>query len=242
LVDERRDPVKSSYAAARYLRDLYNIFGDWNLVIAAYNCGPETINKAIRRSGGERDYWKIYPYLPKETRGYVPAFIAANYAMTYYCEHNICPMESKLPTKTDTVMVDRNLNFSQIADVCGFDINMLRALNPAYKRDVVPGATSPSPIRLPISDVALFIDNQDSIYAMTANTDKRMVVEVDNATVKKEQRTTNRKKQGTQRHKVRQRENLGSIAKKYGTTISKLKSLNGLRSSKIRAGQHIRVR
>jgi membrane-bound lytic murein transglycosylase D len=242
LVDERRDPVKSSYAAARYLRDLYNIFGDWNLVIAAYNCGPETINKAIRRSGGERDYWKIYPYLPKETRGYVPAFIAANYAMTYYCEHNICPMESKLPTKTDTVMVDRNLNFSQIADVCGFDINMLRALNPAYKRDVVPGATSPSPIRLPISDVALFIDNQDSIYAMTANTDKRMVVEVDNATVKKEQRTTNRKKQGTQRHKIRQGENLGSIAKKYGTTISKLKSLNGLRSSNIRAGQQIRVR
>jgi membrane-bound lytic murein transglycosylase D len=139
-------------------------------------------------------------------------------------------------------MVDRNLNFSQIADVCGFDINMLRALNPAYKRDVVPGATSPSPIRLPISDVALFIDNQDSIYAMTANTDKRMVVEVDNATVKKEQRTTNRKKQGTQRHKIRQGENLGSIAKKYGTTISKLKSLNGLRSSNIRAGQQIRVR
>ena len=107
LVDERRDPVKSSYAAAHYLSDLYKIFGDWNLVIAAYNCGPDQINKAIHRSNGSRDYWQIYPYLPKETRGYVPAFIAANYIMTYYCEHNICPMTTRLPAKTDTIMVDR---------------------------------------------------------------------------------------------------------------------------------------
>ena len=242
LVDERRDPVKSSYAAARYLRDLYNIFGDWNLVIAAYNCGPENINKAIRRAGGERDYWKIYPYLPKETRGYVPAFIAANYAMTYYCEHNICPMESKLPTKTDTVMVDRNVNFSQLVDVCGFDINMLRALNPAYKRDIVPGATSPSPIRLPISDVATFIDRQDSVFAATPTTAKRTVVEVDDRIVKKEQRTTNNKKKGAQYHKVRSGDNLGSIARKYGTTVNKLKKLNGLHSTNIRAGQQLKVR
>ena len=104
LVDERRDPVKASDAAARYLRDLYKIFGNWHLVIAAYNCGPENVNKAIRRSNGVKDYWHIYPYLPKETRGYVPAFIAANYIMNYYCEHNICPMRTRLPAATDTVM------------------------------------------------------------------------------------------------------------------------------------------
>lgn len=242
LVDERRDPVKSSYAAARYLRDLYNIFGDWNLVIAAYNCGPENINKAIRRASGERDYWKIYPYLPKETRGYVPAFIAANYVMTYYCEHNICPMTSQLPTKTDTVMIDRNVNFSQIADVCGLDINMLRALNPAYKRDIVPGATALSPVRLPVNDVPLFIDRQDSIYATTSTTAKRLVVEVDDQVVKKVQSSSSRKSKGAQYHKIRSGDNLGSIARKYGTTVNKLKKLNGMRNTNIRAGQSLRVR
>ncbi len=130
LVDERRDPIKSSYAAARYLRDLYRIFGDWNLVIAAYNCGPETINKAIHRANGEKDYWKIYPYLPRETRGYVPAFIAANYIMTYYCEHNICPMTTNLPAESDTIMVNKAVHLEQIAGVVGTDLDMLRSLNP----------------------------------------------------------------------------------------------------------------
>lgn len=114
LVDERRDPVKSSYAAARYLRDLYRIYGDWSLVIAAYNCGPENVRKAIQRSNGEADYWKIYPYLPRETKGYVPAFIAANYVMTYYCDHNICPMRTTLPAKTDTVQVSRDVHLSRL--------------------------------------------------------------------------------------------------------------------------------
>ena len=123
LVDERRDPVKSSYAAARMLRDLYRIFGDWNLVIAAYNCGPENIKKAIHRANGEKDYWKIYPYLPAETRGYVPAFIAANYIMTYYCEHNICPMTTYLPAQSDTVVVNKELHLEQIAGVIGTDID-----------------------------------------------------------------------------------------------------------------------
>ena len=240
LVDERRDPVKASYAAARYLRDLYNIFGDWNLVIAAYNCGPENINKAIRRSGGEKDYWKIYPYLPRETRGYVPAFIAANYVMNYYCEHNICPMKSQLPVKTDTVMVDRNVNFSQIASVCGLDISMIRALNPAYRRDIVPGATTPSPIRLPISYISTFIDRQDSIYAAESNTDKRLEVAVEDAVVKT---TTAKSSRNAQWYKVRSGDNLGAIARRYGTTVSKLKKRNGLRNNNIRAGQRrLRVR
>ena len=183
LVDERRDPVKSSQAAARYLRDLYKIFGDWNLVIAAYNCGPENINKAIRRANnvtslkgenGEplpvvKDYWHIYPYLPRETRGYVPAFIAANYIMTYYSLHNICPMTTRLPAKSDTVMVSRNVHLEQVAEVVGINIDLLRSLNPMYRRDVVPGATEPSPLRLPMTEVGRFLDLEDSVYNYRAS-------------------------------------------------------------------------
>ena len=175
LVDERRDPVKSSYAAAHYLKALYKIFGDWNLVIAAYNCGPENINKAIHRANAKtpenpnKDYWYIYPYLPAETRGYVPAFIAANYIMTYYCDHNICPMTTRLPAQTDTVIVNRNVHLEQIAAVLGLDIDMLRSLNPEYRRDVVPGQTKASAIRLPLADTGRFIDNQDSIFAYHAD-------------------------------------------------------------------------
>ena len=193
LVDERRDPVKSSYAAARYLKDLYKIFGDWNLVIAAYNCGPENINKAIRRANpttaktaeGEpapviKDYWHIYPYLPRETRGYVPAFIAANYIMTYYSQHNICPMSTRLPAKTDTVMVSRNLHLEQVAEVIGINIDLLRSLNPMYRRDVIPGATEPYALRLPQTEVGKFIDMEDSVYNYKSDElfNKRTEVEV----------------------------------------------------------------
>ncbi|MBR5657087.1 MAG: transglycosylase SLT domain-containing protein [Prevotella sp.] len=180
LVDERRDPILSSYAAAHYLSDLYRIFGDWNLVIAAYNCGPENINKAIHRANGARDYWQIYPYLPRETRGYVPAFIAANYIMNYYCEHNICPLMTRLPEKSDTVMVDRNVHFEQIAHVLNLDIEQIKNLNPQYRRDIVNGLTKPSAIRLPANMVNLFIDNQDSIFAYKADVllTKRAVVAV----------------------------------------------------------------
>ena len=164
LVDERRDPVKASYAAAHYLSDLYKIFGDWNLVIASYNCGPANISKAIHRAGGQKDYWQIYPYLPRETRGYVPAFIAANYIMTYYSDHNICPLRTTLPVKTDTVVVSRNVHLAQVAAVLGLDIDMLRALNPEYRRDIVPGTTKLSAIKMELADVTRFIDSQDSIY------------------------------------------------------------------------------
>ena len=179
-VDERRDPVKSSYAAARYLRDLYKVFGDWNLVIAAYNCGPENITKAIHRAKGEKDYWRIYPYLPKETRGYVPAFIAANYIMTYYSQHNICPMTTRLPAKTDTVMVSRNVHLEQVAEVVGINIDLLRSLNPMYRRDVIPGASEPLPLRLPQTEVSKFIDMEDSVYTYKVDEllSKRSEVEI----------------------------------------------------------------
>ena len=183
LVDERRDPVKASDAAARYLKDLYKIFGDWNLVIAAYNCGPENINRAIHRAGGERDYWKIYPYLPSETRGYVPAFIAANYIMNYYCDHYICPMRTQLPAKSDTVVVTRDVHLQQIAAVCNIPVERLRALNPQYRRDLVNGTSEPSAIRLPDTFINAFIDREDSVYAYNAEEflTKRTEVEVDDS-------------------------------------------------------------
>ena len=250
LVDDRRDPIKSSYAAANYLKDLYKVFGDWNLVIAAYNCGPDQINKAIHRAKGCKDYWQIYPYLPKETRGYVPAFIAANYIMTYYCEHNICPMTTRLPAKTDTVMVDRNVHLEQIAAVCNIDIEQLRTLNPSYRRDIAPGATKLSAIRLPQTEVGKFIDMQDSIYAYNAEDlfTKRATVEVNDNTPTYTRSSSSRsksKKRTSRRGKtvtIKSGQTLSEIAKRNGTTVAKLKKLNGLKGNNIRAGKKLRVR
>ena len=249
LVDERRDPIKASYAAANYLSDLYKVFGDWNLVIAAYNCGPDQINKAIHRSKGSKDYWQIYPYLPKETRGYVPAFIAANYIMTYYCEHNICPMTTRLPAKTDTVMVGRNVHLEQIASVCNIDIEQLRTLNPAYRRDIVPGATKLSAVRLPQTEVGKFIDLEDSIYAYNAEVlfSKRTTVEVndDVPTYTRKSSSKRSRKKARSRGRsvtVKSGQTLSEIAKRNGTTVAKLKRLNGIKGSNIRAGKKLRVR
>lgn len=180
LIDERRDPVKSSYAAAHYLSDLYKIFDDWSLVIAAYNCGPDKVNKAIHRAKGSADYWNIYPYLPKETRGYVPAFIAANYIMNYYCDHNICPMVTELPMKTDTVEVNQDVHIEQIAKVLNIDVEHLRNLNPQYRRDIINGSHKPMPVRLPVSLIGAFIDKEDSIFNYRADEllVKRDVVDV----------------------------------------------------------------
>ena len=250
LVDERRDPIKASYAAANYLSDLYKVFGDWNLVIAAYNCGPDQINKAIHRSKGSKDYWQIYPYLPKETRGYVPAVIAANYIMTYYCEHNICPMTTRLPAKTDTIMVSRNVHLEQIAAVCNIDIEQLRTLNPAYRRDIVPGATKLSAVRLPQTEVGKFIDLEDSIYAYNAEVlfSKRATVEVNDDvptyTRKSSSRSRSKKARSSRGRSVtvKSGQTLSEIARRNGTTVAKLKRLNGIKGSNIRAGKKLRVR
>jgi membrane-bound lytic murein transglycosylase D len=250
-VDERRDPLKASYAAAHYLSDLYKIFGDWNLVIAAYNCGPGNINKAIHRANGEKDYWKIYPYLPKETRGYVPAFIAANYVMNYYCEHNICPMRSQLPAHTDTVVVSRNVHLSQIASVLGIDIEMLRSLNPSYRRDLVPGLSTPSAIRMLPADIVRFIDLQDSIcnYNSSELLGRRDEVAVDDSPTfvsKRKGRSARARSgkaaRGAKTVTVRRGDTLGAIARRNGTTVAKLRKLNGIRGSNVQAGKKIRVR
>lgn len=195
MIDERRDLVKSSLAAAHYLSDLYEMFGDWNLVIAAYNCGPGNITKAIQRSGGVKDYWQIYPYLPAETRGYVPAFIAANYIMTYYCEHDIVPMETTLPEATDTIMLFRNVHLEQVSKVLGIDIEKLRMLNPQYRRDIVTGYSEPTDLRLPKEYISKYIEMEDSIVAY--NVDelmKRDMVEVNKAPVYKAKRVSYKSK------------------------------------------------
>lgn len=181
LIDERQDPYKSSWAAARYLRDLYKIYRDWNLVIAAYNCGPTNVNKAIHRANGVRDYWTIYPYLPSETRGYVPAFIAANYIMNYYCEHNICPMKTKLPITTDTVTIMRDLHMQQVAELCNIDIEAIQALNPQYRTQLIPGSSGPMTLRLPTETLNTFIDLKDSVYNYRVDEllTRRSSVEVD---------------------------------------------------------------
>jgi membrane-bound lytic murein transglycosylase D len=261
MIDERRDPVKSSYAAAHYLSDLYKIFGDWNLVIAAYNYGPENINKAIRRAGGVRDYWQIYPYLPNETRGYVPAFIAANYIMNYYCEHNICPMLTKLPVQTDTVMLYRDVHFEQLTNVIGISMEQLRSLNPQYRRDVVTGYSEPTDLRLPVEYINAFIEKEDSVYAY--NVDqlmKRAEVAVnDDAPIYRapsvDRRATRHSARAGRKAKARRArggggrnvtikngDTLSEIAKRNKTTVAKLKKLNNISGSSIRAGKKIRVR
>lgn len=181
LIDERQDPYKSSWAAARYLRDLYKIYRDWNLVIAAYNCGPTNVNKAIHRANGVRDYWTIYPYLPSETRGYVPAFIAANYIMNYYCEHNICPMKTKLPITIDTVTIMRDLHMQQVAELCNIDVEAIQALNPQYRTQLIPGSSGPMTLRLPTETLNMFIDLKDSVYNYRVDEllTRRSCVEVD---------------------------------------------------------------
>ena len=237
LVDERRDPVKSTWAAVRYLKDLYNIYNDWNLVLAAYNCGPGNVNKAIRRAGGETDYWKIYPFLHKETRGYVPGFIAANYVMTYYCEHGICPMDSQLPAISDTIHINKDLHLQQVASVCNIDIEQLRSLNPQFKKDIIPGNSKAYALQLPNNTANIFIEREDSIYAYEAKKylNKRRTVAVSEA-------STPKNAKGAKYHKIRKGDTLGGIARKYGVSVRQLRDLNGIRGNNITAGKNLRIR
>ena len=235
LVEERFDPQKSTWAAVRYLKDLFEIYKDWNLVLAAYNCGPGNVNKAIRRAGGSTDYWELYPYLPKETRGYVPGFIAVNYVMTYYCEHGICPMDSQLPAVSDTVHINKDLHLQQVAGVCNIDIEQLRSLNPQYKKDLIPGKSKVYALRLPNNMATTFIEREDSIYAYEAKKylNKRTTVAVSDG-------STNTK--GAKYHKIKSGETLGGIAARYGVSVKQIRNLNGISGNNIRAGKTIRVR
>lgn len=237
LIDERRDPIKASYAAAQMLKNLYEIFGDWTLAIASYNCGPANVSKAIKRAGGEKDYWKIYPYLPSETRGYVPAFIAVNYAMNYYCEHNICPTSTRLPMGTDTIVVSRDVYMEQISEVCNISLEELKALNPQYRTSRIPGNTHPCILRMPMNAVNAFIESGDTIYThkLSELNKRRSVVAVNDKNVPAT-------KTSAKTVKVGKGDTLGAIAQRNGTTVAKIKKLNGLKNNTIQIGQKLRVR
>jgi membrane-bound lytic murein transglycosylase D len=238
LVDERRDPLKSTEAAVRYLKDLYGIFGDWHLAIAAYNCGPGNVNKAIRRSGGKKDYWDIYYYLPRETRGYVPLFIAANYVMTYYKEHRICPVRTEYPLHTDTLMLSNRMHFDQISAVVGVPKEDLVKLNPQYRREIIPGSTDkPLSVCLPANFTLAFIDNQDSIpnYRASDLLNTLMTVEPTG------QEQAPQVKANFRLHRVRKGDTLSTIARKYHTTTAAIKRRNGLRGTRINPGMRLKI-
>ena len=238
LVDDRSDPVKSSEAAARYLRDLYNIYCDWHLVIAAYNCGPGNVARAIRNAGGKTNYWAIYPYLPRETRGYVPIFIAANYIMNFYQHHNMCPATPPFVQVTDTINVTQRIHLEQIANVLSIPIEELRFLNPQYKQDIIPGNIKPYSLVLPMKQVSAFSVNLDSIIAFRANelTAKQVLVE-----------PSGKPNPGTQSsggityYKVVDGDTLAKIASKFKTTIAQIKQWNGLKKDYIYVGQRLKI-
>lgn len=228
FVDERLDVEKAVDAAARFLSDAYNVFGDWCLAISSYNCGAGNVNKAIKRSGS-REFWDIYPYLPRETRGYVPAFVGAMYAMTYYREYGIVPEAPVLPARTDTVEIHRNLHFKQINEVVGIPIDDLKELNPQYTHDIIPGNEGTQILKIPYNWTGAFLDaDQDSLYLHKSS-------EFLNPQVIK-----NIKESGNEvrtAYKVRSGDYLGRIAARYHVSVSQLMKWNHLRSSNLRVGQ-----
>jgi len=237
LVDERRDPVRSSEAAAKYLRQLHDIYDDWSLAIAAYNCGPGNVNKAIQRSGvAKPDYWTIYYSLPAETRGYVPAFIAANYVMTYYADHNISPALARRPIVTDTVHVNHRIHFDQIAGVLDIRQEELRVLNPQYRQDVIPGDVRPYALRLPSKLVYAYIMSEDSIIAYNADRYARRTI------VEPADGSGDGVRAITKVHRVKRGETMSKIASRYGVTVADIKKWNKLRSSKVKRGQKLKIK
>ncbi len=245
-VDERLDVEKSVDAAARYLRDAYRTFGDWTLAISSYNCGAGNVAKAIRRADGKRDYWSIYPYLPKETRNYVPAFVAAMYAMTYYREYGIVPQNTGVPAQTDTFMIRRNLHFDQISAVVGVPKEDLRNLNPQYINDIIPGNNHPYVLKLPYTWTSGFLQaSRDSLYAYKADSLLAGRVLQEQGNSRSGSRSASRSGNGSSQqriaYKVKSGDYLGKIASRYGVTVNQLKSWNNLRSNNIQVGQTLYI-
>jgi membrane-bound lytic murein transglycosylase D len=231
LIDERLDPEKATEAACKYFEEMYRLYGDWHLVLAAYNCGPGNVNKAIRRSGGKTDFWKIFPHLPRETRSYVPLFIAAAYVMTYHCEHNICPVRANFSVATDTIRVERALHFEQIADLLRMDKEAIRFYNPQYKREIIPGNIRPSVLRLPVDRTFAFIENEDSLFAHRMDELLACCTPVDaNDPESRKEKIT---------HTVQTGENVYTIANSYGVTAQNLRRWNNLKGSRLQKGRKL---
>lgn len=266
LVDERRDPYLASHKAVAYLKDLYETYGDWSLAIAAYNCGPGAVNKAIRRAGGDpksHDFWSIYQYLTPQTRGYVPMFIAANYVMAYHNEHNISPVLATKPLITDTVAVHDRLHFNQISDVLNMPVEELRILNPQFRADIIP-ATSEHPyfLILPSQQVQAYLVSEEAIYAHDANkysrresaepgenapaeayepaTSQDDEVQARDVAMVRESAAQNTG-QTSVTHKVAAGETISTIARQYGVSVSDIKDWNNLRRNAVRTGQQIKI-
>jgi membrane-bound lytic murein transglycosylase D len=244
-VDERRDPIKATDAAARHLKDLYAIYNDWHLVIAAYNCGPGNVNKAIARSGGKRDYWSIYPYLPRETRGYVPAFISATYVMNYYKFHNITPAVPTFQLISDTVMITDFLHLNQISAQLNIDIEMLRELNPMYKRDIIPASKEkPYHIILPVEHIAKFIELENEIFAHNREgifPNNQIKEPAERASSTTNYVEPNIKGKTKIVYTVKSGDAIGLIADWYGVRTADVKYWNNLRNNMIKAGQKLNV-
>lgn len=240
LVDERRDPVKSTHAAARYMKDMYDIFNDWVLVIAAYNCGPGNVSKAIARSGNKKDYWDIYYKLPRETRGYIPQFVAAAYALNYYKEHNISPLTVNIPLATDTIIVHKDIHLSQISEVMNIPYGELKALNPQYRTGLIPGSSKPYSLTLPLSRLSEFISLADSIrgfradYYLGKNAVAVNPVYSSNAPANVSGKTKIY-------YTVKDGDNLGYIAEWYRVRLSDLRYWNDIYTNTIRVGQRLAV-
>lgn len=234
-IDERLDPLASTHAAAKYLRDSYTIFGDWFLAISSYNCGVGNVNKAIRRAGS-RDFWKIYPYLPRETRGYVPSFIAALYMLEYYKEHNLQPTQFNLPAHVDTVNVNKNVHFEQISAVIGIPLEELKSYNTKYTQNIVPGASGECSIQLPYNYTIPFIEKEQEIYAYK---DSVYFNPITKQSIKENAASTGG---GQITHRVKKGETLGHIAMKYRVSVKNLMRWNGLTSkSVLRIGQRLTI-
>ena len=238
-IDERMDPELATEAACKYLKKLYGIYNDWNLALAAYNAGPGNVNKAIRRSGNKSTYWEVRPFLPRETQGYVPNFIAAAYLLTYHAEHNIIPMVADIRyPQLDTMCLSKGVHFASIAQLLSIEEEEIGKLNPVYKRAYIPKTTPNQCISLPHQKIGLLVSLEDSLYAYEI---EKYITKTSPVKPNNTSPTTNTGNTYTY-HKVRTGETLGTIASRYGSTVSTIQRLNGLRSTKIYVGQRLKVK
>lgn len=245
FVDERQDPVKSTQAACRFLKDLYRTYKDWTLVIAAYNCGPGNVNKAIKRAGQVGSYWDIWEHLPRETRNYVPAFIAASYGYTFHKAHDLTPTLVTQALTVDTVMINRMLHFDQISSTIGITTDELRTLNPQYRIDIIPAIDRGYSLVLPMPMVDDFIDAQNEIYGKDTIYLKKYL-EVDNLSADRAESVASKtapaySKGKKTTHKVKSGETLGGIAGRYSVKVAQIQKWNSIRGTNIRAGQTLTI-
>ena len=240
-VDERSDPVRSTKAAAKYLNELYKIFGDWDLTLAAYNSGPGNVTKAIRRSNGKTNYWNLRPYLPRETAGYVPAFLATLYIFEYAKEHGFKPQKrANHLFQTDTIRVKEAIPFKDIAEITGMDVQDIQFFNPSYQLDVVPYVEGRNyAVRLPISEIGKFVSNEQAIYNYL-NEQKAQREQILPEVAKGEQYAGGKSTKKTI-YTVKKGDNLGKIASRHGVSINNLKRWNRMKSNKVRVGQRLSI-